>query len=62
MNNLDISNLSAEELWQYLEDTEDIDLRDLKLLRYYSALSGKEDIARVIDLYLERVYNLQFVR
>jgi hypothetical protein len=53
-----MNNLSAEELWEYLEDTEDIDLRDLKLLRYYSALSGKEDIVRVIDNYLEGVYNL----
>lgn len=58
MNNLDISNLSAEELWEYLEDTEDIDLRDLKLLRYYSALSGKEDIVTIVDNYLEGVYNL----
>lgn len=58
MNNLDISNLSAEELWEYLEDTDDIDLRDLKLYGYYSALSGSEDIVKVIDLYLERVYNL----
>lgn len=54
-----MENLSAEELQDYLLDEEDIDLRDLKLLRYYSALSGKEDITRVIDLYLERVYCLE---
>lgn len=50
------SPYQGKEIWKVLED---IDLRDLKLYRYYSALSGKEDITRVIDLYLERVYNLQ---
>jgi len=53
-----MNNLSAEELQDYLLDEEDIDLMDLKLLRYYSALSGKEDIVAVVDNYLEEVYNL----
>lgn len=56
MNNLDISNLSAEELWEYLEDTEDIDLRDLKLYRYYSALSGDKEVVSLIDYHLEKYY------
>lgn len=51
---------TAEELLEYLSEEDQIDIRDLKLLRYYSALAGNQEIVQVIDSCLEKVYDLSF--